>query len=102
MTLHLDLPSQVVSHLTELASAQGLSLEQYAAQVLTTAGSETGASATPASSGDKPRTGAELVARLRELGVLGSRGDVGDSSEYARRLRAVAERRGRTTDERCE
>jgi hypothetical protein len=42
------------------------------------------------SSSDRPRTAAELMRRLRENGLVGmwaDRIDIGDSSEYARRLR---------------
>ena len=42
----------------------------------------------------KPKTGAELLAILEESGLIGvweDREDIGDSSEYARKLRKQAE-----------
>src|SRR5262245_42166026 len=44
----------------------------------------------------KPRTGKELIDALTALGVVGmweDRTDIGDSVEYARKLRREAERR---------
>lgn len=39
-----------------------------------------------------PKTGAELVGYWQDEGLIGTRPDIDDSQEYARTLRAIAER----------
>lgn len=83
MTLTLELPGDLERELASEAERLGLSLDEYAVQVLATHGT----------SGGAPRNGAELVAFWEAQGVIGARPDLPDSPEYARQLRAEAERR---------
>ncbi|HEU4562385.1 MAG TPA: hypothetical protein VFS20_31435 [Longimicrobium sp.] len=84
MTLTLELPSALERELSAEAERLGLSLDEYALQVL----------ATRSGSSNSPRTGAELVAFWQSRGVIGARPDLPDDAPaYARQLRAEAERR---------
>jgi len=83
MTLTLELPSDLERELAAEAERLGLSLDEYAVQVLATHGT----------SNSSPRNGAELVALLEAEGVIGARADITDPSAYARELRARAEHR---------
>jgi hypothetical protein len=84
MTLTLELPEALEAELTAEAARQGLSLSEYALQLLRAAHRPAGAA---------PQTGAELVAYWQAAGLIGTRSDIADSQEYARKLRAEAERR---------
>lgn len=88
MTLTLDLPPALEARLEAEAAKRNEPVETFAVAWLEETLPE------------KPRsqTGAELVARLEEEGILGmwaDRADIGDSLEYARKLRSQAETRGR-------
>ena len=85
MTLTLNLPHELERRLSSEADRLGLAVDQYALRLL---------GAEPAT-GDKPRTGADLVAFWQREGVIGSRQDVEDSQAYARELRRRAETRSR-------
>ena len=85
MTLTLDIPQELESELSAQAARLGLPLGEYALRLL-----EGGRS-----SGDGPMTGAELVAFWREGGLIGSRPEIDDSPEHARRLRSRADSRDR-------
>ncbi len=83
MTITLELPPAMAAQLKEEAEQNAEPLEHYLRLLI--------AQAMP-----RPRNGAELVARMEELGVLGmwaDRQDIGDSVEFARRLREQAETR---------
>lgn len=86
MTITLELPQDLERELAAEAARQGLSLPEYALQLLS--GNRT---AFPAS--DLPRTGAELVSYWERSGIVGSRSDIHDSSAHARGLREQAQRR---------
>jgi hypothetical protein len=79
----LELPDELADALTEEALRAGLSMPDYAVQLLTTGRQS-----------DPPvRNGAELVAYWRAAGLIGSRPDINDASAHARQLREQAERR---------
>jgi hypothetical protein len=83
MTVSLDLPQKLVDELSEEASRRGLSLSEYASQILT-AGRE----------GRSPfKTGADLIAYWRSEGLVGTRPEIEDSQAFAREIRRAAERR---------
>ena len=85
MSLLLDLPDELEQALAQEASQLGLSVEDYAVQLLTLRRAAAGL----------PQTGADLVAYWQREGVIGSRMDIQDSAAYARKLRTRAERRHR-------
>jgi hypothetical protein len=87
MTLTLELPRTLEKALADRAAHLGLSLPDYALNLLIS-GSQ------PAE--ELPRTGAELVEYWMREGVVGSRPDITDSLEHARSLRQQAERRNRS------
>ncbi|MBI4550743.1 MAG: hypothetical protein HY710_00600 [Candidatus Latescibacteria bacterium] len=84
MTLVIDLTSEVEDRLRHAAIQQGMTEEEYALQLI-----EDGLSMTLT-------TGAALIARWEQEGVLGAwadRTDIPDSAAYARTLRQQAETR---------
>ena len=82
MSLMLELPQDLEEELKKEAARLGLPLAEYALRVLSTG---------------RPKrdvtNGAELVAYWQSEGLVGTRSDVQDSQEYARRLRREAQRR---------
>lgn len=84
MGLTLELPTDLAEALTDEAARLGLTLQEYAVQLL--------ASARPTAA--PVRTGAELVAYWTGEGVIGQRPDITDSQAHARALREQAQRRG--------
>lgn len=83
MPLTLDLPKDLGHRLTAEAMRLGLPVEQYALRLL----------GDIPSTGQRPASGAELVAFWRREGVIGSRPDIEDSQAHARRIRHQAEKR---------
>ncbi len=83
MTLTLDLPKDLEHRLTAEAVRLGLPVDQYALRLL----------GDIPKTGQRPASGAELVAFWRREGVIGSRPDIEDSQAHARRIRHHAERR---------
>ena len=85
MTITIDLPSELERELTGEAKRLGIPLSEYALRVL------------EASShvGQTFKTGAELVEYWQREGLIGTRSDITDSQEYARQLRARAEKRSK-------
>jgi len=83
MTLTLELPQALERRLSDEATRLGLPLEKYALRLL----------GSPPELEEATLTGAELVARWRSQGVIGSRKDIQDSQTHARKLRQEAERR---------
>jgi hypothetical protein len=86
MTISLDLPKNLVDELSDEASRRGLSLSEYALQILSTGREE----------GSPPKTGADLVAYWRSEGLVGTRPEIEDSQAFAREIRRAAERRDRS------
>ena len=84
MGLTLDLPPDLADALADEAARLGLSLPEYAVQLL--------ASTRPAAAHVK--TGADLVAYWTGEGGVGQRPDIADSQAHARALREQAQRRG--------
>ena len=84
MGVTLELPQELATALTDEASQRGLSLSDYALQLL----SDGHLSNSPI------RTGAELLTYWQREGVIGTRTDIVDSQEHARKLREQAQRRG--------
>ena len=85
MSITLDLPSELENELSTEAARLGISLAEYVLRILST-GRTVGA---------MPKTGAELVTYWQSEGLVGTRPDITDSPEYARRIREQAERRPR-------
>jgi hypothetical protein len=83
MTITLDLPEELEPELSAEANELGLSLSEYALRVLSTG----------LIVGDRPRTGAELVAYWQTEKLIGSRPEITDSQTHARQIRDQAERR---------
>jgi hypothetical protein len=81
MTLTLDLPEELERELATHAKKQGLSLPDYAIQLLRE------------STKEPLRTGADLVDYWEDIGVIGMRSDIEDSQAHARKSRATAEKR---------
>lgn len=83
MSITLDLPQELESKLVSEATRLGLSVTEYALNILAT--------------GDRkmaiPKTGAALVAYWQSEGLLGTRPDITNSQEHARHLRNQAEQR---------
>ena len=86
MTVSLDLPQKLVDELSDEATRRGLSLSEYASQILY-AGREKGMPL---------RTGADLVTYWRSEGLVGTRPEIEDSQAFAREIRRAAERRDRS------
>lgn len=85
MTITLKLKKELEEELSAEAKRLGLSLSDYALQLL-----EAGMKSEP-----MPRTGKDLVAYWRRHGLIGSRPEIKDSQKYARKLRKQAESRPR-------
>lgn len=85
MNISLDLPSELENELSAEASQLKLPLAEYILRVL---------SFRPFLQ-NPPKTGVELVAYWESIGVVGSRSDITDSQEHARRLRDQTEDRER-------
>jgi hypothetical protein len=85
MTITLDLPGDLERALEAEAARLGLPVAEYAARILE--------SSRTTDELREVRTGADLVAYWERKGVIGSRPDITDSVEHARRIRASAERR---------
>lgn len=86
MTVSLDLPQKLVDELSDEAARRGLSLSEYASQILSTGREKR----TPL------RTGADLVAYWRSEGLVGTRPEIEDSQAFARAIRRAAEKRDRS------
>jgi hypothetical protein len=85
MTLILDLPGDVERELEAEATRLGLPVAEYAVQLL--------AENLPSNEAPQITNGAELIAFWEREGVIGSRPEIRDPAEHARRIRAQAERR---------
>jgi hypothetical protein len=83
MTISLDLHQKLVDALSDEAARQGLSLSEYASQILSAGRDKR----------SPLRTGADLVAYWRSEGLVGSRPEIEDSQAFAREIRRAAERR---------
>ena len=82
MVISLELPSELENELSTEAYQLKLPLAEYILRVL----------AFRPFLQNPPKTGVELVAYWESIGIVGSRPDITDSQEYARRLRDQAER----------
>lgn len=85
MSITLNLPPELAKMLAEQARQRGLSINDHVLNML--GGHNAG----------KPtaKTGNDLVAYWQTEGLIGTRGDIADSSEHARTLRQQAEARDR-------
>jgi hypothetical protein len=83
MGITLELPEDLASELAAEAARMGLPLAEYAVRVL----------ATRQAVNPAIKTGADLVAYWQREGLVGRRPDITDSQQYAREIRAKAERR---------
>ena len=83
MNISIELPKDLENELSTEASQLKLPLVEYIVRVL---------SFRPFLQ-HPPKTGLEIVAYWESIGAVGSRSDVIDSQEYARRLRNQAENR---------
>jgi hypothetical protein len=85
MSITLDLPQELECALATEATQLGLSLTEYVLRLLSTRSLV----------GQRPTTGAELVAYWQGEGVIGTRPEITESQTHARQLRHQAERRRR-------
>lgn len=83
MGFTLELPPAVASSLKSEADERGLTLTEYAVELLSR----------PRLDSSEVRTGADLVRYWEEQGVIGSRPDIADAASHARQLRETAQRR---------
>ena len=83
MTLNLELPKELEKVLRRDAKSAGLSVTDYALELLGAA----------RSNHKDMQTGADLVAYWKKMKVIGSRKDIKDSQAFARKLREQAQRR---------
>lgn len=79
MGLTLELPQELATALKDEAAQRGLSLPDYAIQLLSV-----GLPSDP-----KIRNGADLMAYWQREGVIGTRTDIADSQEHARKIRNI-------------
>ncbi len=86
MNLKVELPQELQDELSSEAKQLGLTLSEYVLRLLLTGRHVA----------TNPKTGAELVDYWQSEGLIGSRSDIADSQEHARRLRNNAERRNET------
>jgi hypothetical protein len=86
MTITLDLPEELEKELSAEADQLGLSLPEYVLRVLSTG----------LVVGNRPKTGAELVAYWQSEALIGTRPEIADSQTHARAVREQAEQRTRT------
>lgn len=86
MTLMLELPHELEQELSVEAARLGLPLAEYALRVLTHG-------RLPAPVAELPQTGAEIVAFWEREELIGTRSEITDPTEHARRLRQQAQRR---------
>ena len=93
MTITLDLSTELERKLSSEAGRQGLSVEQYALQLLA---EPKGALQTQ----EPIRTGGELVAYWEREGLVGTRLDILDPTAHARELRQQAETRRASSSQR--
>jgi hypothetical protein len=77
MTLVLTLPPELEQELSEDAARVGIPLSEYALRIL----------ASNRFLESAPQTGAELIAYWQNAGLVGTRADIQDAPEHARRLR---------------
>jgi predicted mannosyl-3-phosphoglycerate phosphatase (HAD superfamily) len=85
VNISIELPSDLENELSTEASHLKLPLAEYILRVL----------AFRPFLQNSPKTGVELVAYWESIGVVGSRPDIADSQEHARKLRDQAENRER-------
>lgn len=83
MTLTIDLPADVAQSLAADAAVLQIPLETYALQLL----------ASRVQQVHNVRTGKDLVHYWQREGLIGTRSDIVDPLEHARKLRQDAERR---------
>lgn len=86
MSITLDLPLELEKELADEAARLNLPLSEYALRILTTG----------RATGERPRTGAALVAYWQNEGIIGSRTGIADSQTHARDLRRAAGTRARS------
>ena len=83
MSITLDLPQELESELSAEAGRLGLPLTDYVLRLLSSGRTVE----------NMPGTGAELVDYWRQEGLIGTRPDIADSQEHARKIREKAEQR---------
>ena len=109
MTLTLDLPPELEERLKAEAARRGLAVDEYLIELARSATLDAPAdpgvgaedltellSGTWPEDEPMPTSPAEIVAYWERNGLIGTRPDITDSLEHARRLRRKAERRARS------
>ena len=81
MTINLDLPQELEEELSREAAQIKLPLSEYIVHLLSVR----------QVFNHPPKTGSELIAYWQASGVINSRPDFGNSQEYARELRKLAQ-----------
>jgi peroxiredoxin len=88
MSIVVNLPDELGRTIAAEAAKAGMTVSDYVADRLTKAAGGASASET------KQRlSGAALVQRWKELGLIGYRSDITDPEAHSRRLREAAQRR---------
>ena len=85
MTVTIDLPEELETELNEEAEQLKLTLPEYALRVLEMRNVKSNL-----------KDGADLVSYWQGEGLIGSKPEITDSQEHARKLREEAERRTRS------
>jgi hypothetical protein len=86
VSITLDLPQELEDELSAEAARLGLPLPEYVVRIL----------ATGRPRSFLPKTGAELVEFWQSERLIGSRPEIADGQDHARKLRRQAERRVRS------
>ena len=90
MSLVLDLPSELETELSSEAERLGLALPEYVVRLLATG-----------RTGHCPAYRRRLIAYWQNEGLIGTRPDIVDSQEHARKLREQVEQRRRSSRWTC-
>lgn len=85
MNISIELPPELEQELSTEASQLKLPLSEYILRVLDLRSNLQ----------NPPKTGLELVTYWENIGVINSRPEIGNSQEYARKLRYEAETRNK-------
>lgn len=88
MSIVVNLPDELERTIAAEAAKAGMTVSDYVADRLAKA-----AGGTVAGETKQRLSGAALVQRWRELGLIGYRSDITDPEAYSRRLREEAQRR---------
>jgi hypothetical protein len=92
MSIVVNLPADVEKSLAAEAASVGMTISDFVARRLLQA-----TTAISHQTSTRRLTGAALVQRWRELGLIGYRPDITDPEAHARRIRDIAQRRSHSS-----